>query len=467
MLYLFFFLFISLNIYGVEHPLEDCERTTLLDSSKESSKNFSDDKAGVKQIINTIHSQKGYGACLLASFSTELNYLIRRKYKESNEVLSFNYLQYISKQCGVKQCSLKEMRETLKAGNYLDDTFNKLVEIESENFKKFGRGLCFQPYLEEVKMNSLSTNDPNYYFAPITIIHYYLQSDKDLKKILDVYPELNSQTCNQEDKDEQLACMIDNYFGYFNPQSIRQCHMGTFETLINDVRGVLKNDKRGNFFELFQPLIEAPLDCKGKLSQEPILSEMKSHHGVLHKYKVDDKTVIVKPGLFKKIQKECETLIPDSLNDQLDCIFEKQGKVCKEKNGCREMWDFYENAISHPNMNARRPITIGASMKLFRPVADIFGFVKDPLDGHHAMAAIGTATCKQKKCLLLQNSWGTERIPEEKIQWEDSYKLRSVYPYKIDSKGRMDYSRMWVCGDELIKENIKQINYIQSYRPLL
>ncbi len=401
----------------------------------------------------------------MASFSTELNYLIRRKYKESQEVLSFNYLQYISKQCGVKSCSLKEMDEVLHEGNYLDDTFKKLVKIEDTNFKKTGRGLCYQHYLKEVEMNSLSTNDPSLYFAPIKIINYYLENDKNISKVLEQFPFLNTHKCKQEENNKLLACALDDYISYFNPQALKVCSSGAISELISRVDEILENKSDENMFDVFQPLMEKSLNCDGNLSKEPILSEMKSHHGVLKK--INGEEVIVKPKLLKEIDKQCRAAFKDNFDKADACSSKLKEQACREKKGCRPMWDFYENALSHPNVNARRPITIGASMKIFRPVADIFGFVRDPLDGHHAMVAIGTATCEKKKCLLLQNSWGSDVISEDKNKWEDSYKLRSVYPYKIDSNGKMDYSRMWVCGDELIKESIKQINYIQSYRPLL
>ncbi len=63
MIHIFLISLITINLYGIDHPLKNCNKTTLLDTSSKIGEDKNTIDPRVRQVIETIHSQKSYGTC--------------------------------------------------------------------------------------------------------------------------------------------------------------------------------------------------------------------------------------------------------------------------------------------------------------------------------------------------------------------------------------------------------------------
>ncbi len=459
------FTFVSFNAFsGIKHPLEACKKTTLIDSPEVDKR--------VKEPLEIIHDQKNYGACLFASLSSELNYLVRRKYQESDEILTYEYLQYLSKQCDHKTCRIEEIDQLLKDGNYFENSFSNIQKIEEKNFKEKKRGLCFN------SVELLSDHDePDLYFEPIQIINFYFKNNKSVEKTIKEYPSLYAsemipdvfeRKCSEqynEDSNQYLACLITRRFPFIythmNDFKSIDCHQGEVSKLISSIEEVF--DVKANFFDLLDSLVEIPLNCNSNLSKEKILENFESKKVKI--VKINGKKKYINSEKFTEANEECEKKysLPEKINK---CFEDAKEKICNDGVHCKTSWGFFENALAHDMANARRPVSLGFNMKIFEPIKDI---ITNDLEGKHAMLAVGVAECKEekKKCLLVQNSWGKNGYSGNKKVWLPGYEKRGIYPYEIDENFGMDFSRFWICDENLLNDHLEQINYIKTYRPLI
>ncbi len=518
------FIFINFSLFGIDHPLDGCEKKTLFDvkdlkSSKESELDPSELKEtsilGDRLIssISMIHDQDNLGACVNAALDTEINYLLRRTYHETHDRIPWTLMQASGKVAEVfamkdGDSSLKELKEKYKTGGFIKDNFEMLQKLEQFNLDVNKRGLCTQPFMEAFNSINYSATDRDIYYEPFEAILFYLDNDKNLDKTISHFPGMIiPNQCEGLEKDSKFSCILTAQLLLFSKEYCRDLDFKYLDDLkaINlrlIVDEILKDGYKTSAFN-FLPIFEAPLNCEGRFSASSLFENWNSNDVFTFEITKKDgskKTIVLHEDHPDSIR--CRRNYPLSQPKRIDkCITEALDGKCSKENQCREMFDFLEDAISNENLLRRRPITFAADMRL---VMDARGMLStDPSSieegGGHAMVAVGTASCEKnnRKCILIQNSWGNQEATIDDLYLEDYEELIvqknakfkklhgakesieeletieremirkakfpafNILPYEIKADGKMDYSRFWACGEKLLNKHVHNFNYLR------
>ncbi|MCB9092066.1 MAG: hypothetical protein H6620_05850 [Halobacteriovoraceae bacterium] len=436
MRFLFFFFIIIIQAYSLENPLQSCQKKTLID-----------DPAISKRLSQSldIKNQYQYSTCVPVAMSTELNYLLNRRFEKSDREFSWTHLSIIAKKDKLNSCSIRDAQKLLQdEGNFYRDNFNNIKNYEQEMIAKSGSGLCFLPKDENGKIDRSFDEDIDTYFAWLynlenilkglegedyPVFSFYLQCRETIKRNLGLTFDSEQEVTF---RDAVTACLVNKALNDINnPKFCSNMIDVSMEVMLvsenNKSIDSLKLDslvvnKHESTFELLDSFLRFHLDC------------LKNSDAILSNW-------------------EAKTIGVTRDAEGLKVIRGDQRK---------KLYNFIEDTVGNSDVKKRRPITFSTSTQLFKSHPKLASLYED---GYHMMTAIGYAQCENsKQCMLVQNSVGSDHL----IYQLDQEDLKnSILPYEINSNGEGNFSRFWICGEELIEKYIRNFSFIQTYRTII
>lgn len=476
-----------------QHPLKSCKTSTLLDKPEACEEKTYDQKecSSSKRLQSALEvkNQQDFGTCVFASLSTELNYLFRRLYSENDYELPWTYLSVIGRGTNVNSCPLTEALDTIKnQGSYHDRAFYNIKNFEKNLIVNKGRGLCYSDnkdmldyfpndlfnstlYLDAIlkikKDNSLLSNYPifsNYIDCQNDILKKSNKTIEQLKEIdFDQYiTEL--KTCfslkGLNSLSKNPTCSGDIALNLAN-LAYEQGVSAEFDNL----------DRDNSSLDFLEQYLSAFLKCgkvDGASEKNRFIKE--NHHSIsLYPQYTKDGTFLVDRVKEEFFLENCQ-----KKKSKDECYLE----VDKQDDIREPFFNVMKKAFSGKKQKDKRPISISVNSALFNnPV------FKQNSDGGHLMNIIGVSECEKRKCILIHNSWGDQNqysIDSEdtvagEVSWKELKKLdilpftakQEVYDEDLKLTGNiLDYSRFWLCGDEITKY-LNRIHYVKTSRDLL
>jgi|GEM_PF-6375100 len=468
-----------------EHPLYSCNSSTLIDKPKEceaESSNFSSDQCDkLKRIQATIpiKDQQDFGTCVLAGMSSELNYLFKRLYPGNDYELPWTYLTILGKGEKLLSCSVSDAIDEMKdVGNNYQHAFNNIKKIEKFFITQQGRGLC----VTDKKNVDLNPNDFIGAALHLEQILKYKRSDD----LLGEFPIFSHYLSCEKEITQSLGVKdikevpFDKYYdllnGCFAVKGLEGLNQSTCSNLnlnlanlsyletgvTKDFDSLYETDMPILFFERYMSFF---LNCRkvdGDLEKNRFI---KNHHEAI-KLSLSTDAGTREPLLVDHDKKE--RLIDECVKSgkaPVDC----QLSVGKREDISNGFWDVMKKAFTNEDSFKNRPLSIAVRSTLFKN--EMFNMDSS---GGHLMNIIGVSECKEgKKCILISNSWGSQKVAFTKEDWEEKLKDSNFLPYKVNKLGKdwgggvvVDASRFWVCGDEILK-HLKKVYYIKTSRDML